>query len=55
MDHTKPNYPPTTTTSERKMTVVKTTLQEVRVVDLTKANKIKVGVQSSHNISDSES
>ena len=55
VDHTKPNYPPTTTTSERKMTVVKTTLQEVRVVDLTKANKIKVGVQSSHNISDSES
>ena len=37
------------------MTVVKTTLQEVRVVDLTKANKIKVGVQSSHNISDPES
>ena len=55
VDHTKPNYPPTTTTSERKMTVVKTTLQEVRVVDLTKANEIKVGVQLSHNISDPES
>lgn len=37
------------------MTMVRMVLQEVRVVDLTKANKIKVGVQSSHNISDPES
>jgi hypothetical protein len=44
VDPTKANYPPTTITSERKMSVVRTVLQEVRVVDLTKAIKIKVGV-----------